>query len=192
MRRVINNPGVYNGKGFVDFTGGLVEWDFSVDKDLKFGTNYYSASAVEQLTATFVFTDTITNNNAVNVYQQFTDPAKDLVVWHYDICLEMREGNAGSVIMPYVCQMEDAGADSVKFHMLPHSTFHNGSSGTNMICKGEIVRSKESVAGAEDSNNLAFGLIIYNTSGANSECKGFISLNIYPITKPLKMIDPGV
>jgi len=192
MRRNITNPGVYNGKGFADYTGGLAEWDFSVDEDLRLTGNYYSASAVEQVSVTYVFTDTISNNNAVNMYQEFSDPGKDLVVWHYDMALEMREGNAGSLVMPYICQKEDAGADSVKFHMLPCIVNHNGSSGTSMRCSGEIVRSKEGISGAEDSNNLVFGIVIYNTSGANSACKGFVSLNVYPITKPLKMIDPGV
>lgn len=196
MRRVINCPSYFEGEA-VDILGAGSEWGFTTDKDIKTAFNEYNTTALEELNCSAVFTDTITAEFATNYMQQLVDPtpnAGNQVVWHYDISVTGVAGQLGLIVTPYVCQLEDADADTTAWQTLSHVGCGNqvADSVFNMHAEGEVVREKNSVSGAEDTNNLIFGILFWNTSASNCTLEAMISMNIYPITKPLRMIDPSV
>jgi len=198
MRRPIDKVSYFEGLG-----QGLVtapaEWEFTSARDIKTASNEFNTTALEELNMTCIYKNAaLTAAFATSYMQQMVEPAsqatKGCVVWHYDMSVSGVVGDVGVIIAPYICQLEDADADTQKWQLLNHTASPNqlAAATYNMRATGQVIREKNGISGAEDTNNIIFGILIWNTTAGNVKLDLLISMNIYPITKPIRMIDPGI
>lgn len=195
MERVIVQPTQYQGDAYINLGSALVPWAFVANQDMEFATsNDLNASAQVECDYSFRFVETgITNDYGVNIWQQFTNPGFDHTAWQYDICLQYTSDIVGILAVPFICQMEDVAANSTRFNFLPcsHSPIAVANGSGSMKASGTVIRDKHAISGAEDSNNIAFGVLIVNHGGAAAEVTGLGSLSVHPNSQPLKLDKPG-
>lgn len=194
MRREITCPTQFQGDERVSIVDPT-QWNFSSDKDIQFNADSdLNASALEECDLSFHLDDTaLSAGYAIAVWQELTDPGLDLVVWHYNINITGIPGRIETIVKPFISQMEDSSADSTRVQFLESSGSLDANSGMISVTScGQVVRHKNGVVGAEDDNNVAFGVLIFNQGATASSFEGLGSISVHPITKPLKMIDPGI
>ena len=191
MNRVITDPSYYNGSGIVNVA--LVtanEWNFNADADMKVG-HELDASAQTEFDTTFKVstTNTITSLYAQTICQKVSELVdnQENVVWHYQMMANLVVSQPDTIVFPYVCQNEDADADTTRFQVLQHLTDTHETAGTafNMRADGAVVRRKQGISGAEDTNGLIFGICIWNPSGSAVTVYGIGHMSVHPNNYPL-------
>lgn len=194
MKREITAPTYYQGDTVIDMAGNTVPWDFTTDKDIQFTTtNDLNASAQLEADFTFLLLEPLVAENATNVWQEFTDPGEDNVVWHYDMGYSGKIGNAvGVVVIPYVSELlpTNGSTDSQSWQQLEAEYSSDGTL-NYMRSKGSVIRRKLGVGGG-DALNLAFGILFWNTSAGTLTVEGMGHVSVHPNTLPMIIADPGI
>jgi len=191
MRRVIDCPTVY------DATAPTViapagNWDFQTDRDIKYQNPFQSSSALPVCDHS-VYIPSVSVTAAADAFstsQKMIDSGENHVVWHYVMHMQLESDAVGIIIQPFVSQNEDADADMANYRFLPcQTTAGIAASITSMNAQGTIIRTKATVSGHEDDNNLIFGILVFNPTGGTLVVEGFASMSIHPTTEPLEMYD---
>lgn len=196
MKRVIIQPTQYQGDTYINLGSGLAIWDFIAEQDMKFATtNDLNATPQTEADLSFRFSESgFTTNNGTNVWQEFTDNGDDHVAWQYDIQLSYTADFVGFLVLPFICQMEAANADSNNFQFLPcvHAGPSVASATGHMKASGTVIRDKNALAGAVDTDNVAFGILVVNLSGSSAVFTGLGSISVHPNSIPLTINQPDV
>ena len=200
MQRVIKSPTYYNGTALQEVTiDAADDWDFPTDKDIKI-VNEINASAQEEFDYSVLVTTptAIAATYASAICQKVLEKriTQENVCWHYAIDLSVViTGTTQYVIKPFVMQNEDADADSTRVQFLQAEQHYASTSldTHTMHSCGAVVRRKQGISGAKDTNGLVFGVFVWNVDSGNAlNIEGLLSMSVHPNNLPLVVDQAGV
>lgn len=193
MKREIINPSQFQGDNLI-YLSGFTAWAYTTDRDIQFDTaGRLNASAQTEFDYSFFQAGTSLNGGqALNIWQEVTDPGENHVCYHYSYNINGEsDGNVEFLCLPYVTEKPSSG-DETAYQFLQGQIQPAAADGASFSLNGNgcVIRDKNSVG--DDTVNLAFGVLLVNIGSGASTVLSVGTLSVHPNSSQLKISDPGV